>query len=78
MEYRASRQSSTKHSPYYMLFQQHMRLPVDSELLTSDPGKLADEREDGEGLAEVIRQLLESWQKVLQKAESNIAHAQKN
>lgn len=36
MGYRASRQSSTKHSPYYMLFQQQMRLPVDSEMLTSD------------------------------------------
>ena len=66
MGYRASRQSSTKHSPYYMLFQQQMRLPVNSELLASDPGKLADEREDGEGLAEVIRQLLESRQKAFE------------
>ena len=33
MGYRASRQASTKHSPYYMLFQQHMRLPIDAEYL---------------------------------------------
>ena len=58
MGYRASRQSSTKHSPYYMLFQQQMRLPVDSELLTSGSGELGDE-ENGEGVAEVIRHLLE-------------------
>ena len=30
MGYRASRQSSTKHSPYFMLFQAEMRLPIDS------------------------------------------------
>ena len=76
MGYRASRQSSTKHSPYYMLFQQQMRLPVDSELLTSGSGELGDE-ENGEGVAEVIRHLLESRQKAFEKAESNIVQAQK-
>ena len=59
MGYQASRQSSTKHSPYYMLFQQQMQLPVDSELLTSGSDELGDE-ENGEGVAEVIRHLLES------------------
>ena len=73
MGYRASRQSSTKHSPYYMLFQQQMRLPVDSELLTSEMG----DEENGEGVAEVIRHLLESRQKAFEKAESNIVQAQK-
>ena len=33
MGYRSSQQSSTKHSPYFMLFQQRMRLPNDNELL---------------------------------------------
>ena len=35
MGYRASKQASTKHSPYYMFFQQQMRLPIDSEILQS-------------------------------------------
>ena len=84
MGYRASRQSSTKHSPYYMLFQQQMRLPVDSELLTSDIDSellTSDEqdydKEDGEDISEIIEQLLESRQKAFDKAESNIEHAQK-
>ena len=33
MGYRASRQASTKQSPYFMLFQQDMQLPIDSEVL---------------------------------------------
>ena len=33
MGYRASRQASTKHS---LLYQQEMRLPIDTELLTPD------------------------------------------
>ena len=36
MGYRASIQASTKHSPYYMCFQQHMRLPVDNEIRDGD------------------------------------------
>ena len=56
-----------------MLFQQQMRLPVDSELLTSEMG----DEENGEGVAEVIRHLLESRQKTFEKAESNIVQAQK-
>ena len=33
MGYRASHQDSTNHSPYFMLFQQKMRLPIDAEYL---------------------------------------------
>ncbi len=33
MGYRASFQSSIKHSPYFMLFQQEMRLPIDIEIM---------------------------------------------
>ena len=32
MGYRASWQSSTKHSPYYMLYQKKMRLPIHNEV----------------------------------------------
>jgi len=38
MGYRASCQASTKHSPYYMLFQQHMRLPIDAEVPSNNNG----------------------------------------
>ena len=54
-----------------MLFQQQMQLPADSELFTSESGKIVDEREDGEGRAEVIRQLLESRQMAFEKVELN-------
>jgi len=87
MGYRASRQSSTKHSPYYMLFQQQMRLPVDSEMLTSDINSellTSDEqaydnkdKEDGEDVSKIIEQLLESRKKAFDKAECNIECAQK-
>ena len=33
MGYRASQQASTKQSPYFMMFQQQMRLPIDAEIL---------------------------------------------
>ncbi len=40
MGYRASRQASIKHSPYFMLFQVEMRLPIDSDpvSLKKNPG----------------------------------------
>ena len=46
MGYRASRQVSMKHSPYFMPFQQHMRLPIDNEVL-SPLDSLEDEAEEG-------------------------------
>ena len=42
MGYRASRQASTKHSPYFMLHQQNMRLPIDVELQPFDANKSED------------------------------------
>ena len=43
MGYRASTQASTRHSPYYyMIYQQHLRLPIDTEL------QMQDRSEDGE------------------------------
>ena len=39
MGYRASREASTNHSPYFMLFQQNMRLPIDAECLSSEKKK---------------------------------------
>ena len=80
MGYRASKQASTKHSPYYMLFQQHMRLPIDSELLADShddgDGEEVDDHED-EALDVAIASLMHSREEAFKKAEANIAHAQK-
>ena len=72
MAYRASRQASTKHSPYFMLFQQQMRLPIDSEMLPP----VTDE--ENENLETTIHALIESRKQVFQKAESCITLAQEN
>ena len=71
MGYRASRQASTKHSPYFMLYQQEMKLPIDTELLTPD--------NDGEDVDSdsIIENLLQSRDKVFSKAKANIDEAQK-
>ncbi len=71
MGYRASRQASTKHSSYFMLFQQHMRLPIDAEVLSpaSDENEL--------DLDSAVAALVESRERVFNQAESNIASAQK-
>ena len=71
MGYRASRQASTKHSPYYTLFQQHMRLPIDNEVLHRD-----DQQEDEEDLDQKIGYLLALRRKTFKETESNIATAQ--
>ena len=71
MGYRASRQASTNHSPYFMLFQQNMRLPIDAECLSS-------QKEKGEDviLDEVIDALIKSREKVFKDAEVCIKRAQ--
>ncbi len=71
MGYRASFQGSTKHSPYYMLFQQDMRLPIDSESLQA----CKEENGDEEKLDEVMKSLLESRKKVFYEVEINITKA---
>ena len=70
MGYRASRQASTKHSPYYMLFQQHMRLPIDAEILPPSDENATD-------VDTAVQALMKSREKVFKKAESNILSAQK-
>ena len=67
-----------KQSPYYMLYQQHMRLPIDAEVLPKvdvDLQGLCDE--DQKQTNEAIEALLQLWQKPFKKAEVNIAAAQK-
>ncbi len=62
----------TKHSPYYMLFQQDMRLPIDSDSLQA----CKEENGDEEKLDEVLESLLESRKKVFNEVEINITKAQ--
>ena len=64
-----------------MLFQQQMRLPVDSDMLTSDKSDEQaydnKDKEDGEDVSKIIEQLLESRRKAFDKAEYNIECPQK-
>ena len=71
MGYRASQQASTKYSPYFMLFNQHMRLPLDAELM---PFREKEEDIDHDTL---MQTLLESRKATFNKAETNIIAAQK-
>ena len=74
MAYRASQHASTKQSPYYMLYQQQMRLPIDAEILPQS--SMMDVGEDN-SLNETVGVLLESRSQAFQKAQVNIAKAQK-
>ena len=72
----ASCQASTKHSPYYMLFQQHMRLPIDAEVLP--PSSAPDESDkDALDMVTAAQALIEPRERVFKKADSNISSAQK-
>ena len=72
MGYRALRQASTKHSPYYMLYQQHMKLPIDAEILYHENCEGMEleegtELEEGMELDEVIDVLLHSRESFLKQ-----------
>ena len=57
-----------KQSPYYMLFQQQMRLPIDAEILPQS--STMDDREDN-SLEETVDALLESRSQAFKKAHAN-------
>ena len=65
MGYRASQQASTKHSHYYMLYQQHMKLPIDAEILSCHTSKCDGDLE----LETTIDCLLKSRKETFKKAE---------
>ena len=69
MGYRASWQASTKKSPYFMLYQVEMRLPIEHEILPNDD-------EVSEDIQGTIDLLLRSRAKTFNDAETNIASAQ--
>ena len=84
MGYRASKQASIKQSPYFMLYQQHMRLPIDAESYSNEPfddgffpsHDRINEEEETE-LNSSISNLLRSREEAFKKAQKNILSAQK-
>lgn len=72
MGYRASRQASTKYSPYYILYQQEMRLPIDVEMVPSS----FTHQEDDTNMDEVIETVLKKREEVFDKVDDNISIAQ--
>ena len=63
-----------KQSPYYMLFLQQMRLPINAEILAQS--STTDDREDN-SFEETVGVLLGSRGQAFQKAQANITKAQK-
>ena len=74
LAYRSSQQSSTKYSPYFMLFQQRMRLPIDNEIMPIDQLR----GDDTTSIDQEIDQLMDVRSKVFKSAELNILSAQKS
>ena len=70
MGYHASHQASTNRSPYFILFQQHMRLPIDECL------SLKMEEQQKVSLDEVVEALIVS-REMFSDAEEHIINAQK-
>ncbi len=77
MAYRASKQASTKHSPYYMLYQKLMQLPIDAELFQHDGEHDEEAEEENVDIDEIIDNLLERRQRAFSKAKENIDAAQR-
>ncbi len=76
MSYRASRQASTKFSPYFMLFQKEMPLPIHNDVCPKSLTELDDSTEEV-AHSELIKQLLMAREDAFEKAEENILVAQK-
>ena len=74
MGYRASFQSSIQHSPYFMLYQKEMRLPIDVEMM---PVIEESDGNSSEDLEATVHALLVKREEVFRKAAKNIKDAQK-
>ena len=74
MGYRASVQSSIQHSPYFMLYQKEMRLPIDVEMM---PVIEESDGNSSEDLEATVHALLVKREEVFRKAAKNIKDAQK-
>ena len=77
MGYRASRQASTKFSPYYMLYQKEMRLPIHNEVCPESGADLVDLTTEQDFDVGIIENLLTAREHAFLKAEENILAAQK-
>ena len=73
MGYRASRQASTKYSPYFLLFQKEMRLPIDNEIMQNEESHNHMESE----MSIVIEALLQTREKLYEATGLNISLAQR-
>ena len=67
--YRASRQASTKYSPYFLLFQKEMRLPIDNEIMQNEESHNHMESE----MSIVIEALLQIREKLYEATGLNIS-----
>ena len=83
MGYRASRQASIKCAPYYMLFQQEMRLPIDIEIRpssdsedTEDLSEIWRTNDDEDDVNKIVDQVLVTRENVFQAVSDNIKKAQ--
>ena len=70
MGYRASRQATTKHSPYYMLFQKEMCLQIDNEVMPQEDSAEVD-------VSELMEKLLKTRKQAFADVDVNIKSAQK-
>ena len=73
MGYRASSQASTKHSPFFVLHQEQMRLPIDVDMM---PTQLDSDRLEEEDLDGTLDVLLAKREEIFDKVEKNISDAQ--
>lgn len=73
MGYRASSQASTKYSPFFVMYQEQMRLPIDVNMMpiATDCDTLEDE-----DLDKTIQVLLDRRKEIFEKVEKNISTAQ--
>ena len=73
MGYRASSQASTKHSPFFVLHQEQMWLPIDVDMM---PTQLDSDRLEEEDLDGTLDVLLAKREEIFDKVEKNISDAQ--
>ena len=70
-------QASIKYSPYFMLFQKDMRLPIDCEMTKSRTDSESSIDDEFESCNEVVTMLLEKREDVFHSANENIISSQK-
>ena len=77
MSYRASRQASTKHSPFFILYQEEMRLPIDVNIMpTGQSESLEDEVHDD--LDNTLHALLEPKKALSEKLRRTLSMLSKS